>query len=248
MPRYDFSAYRLFVASPLAEGSAVPLEPGQTNYLLNVLRMEAGATLLAFNGRDGEWRVELVKPARKTAVLKALMRVRPQSAPGSIRFAFAPLKAARLDYVIEKAVELGAARISPVTTERTQGARLRPDRLRAHAIEAAEQCGILNLPAIEPEAPLPAFLAGLAAEELLVFCDEDAAVADPLDALKKAHRAVATTLLIGPEGGFTDAERAVIARHSAVCRLSLGPRILRADTAGVAALALVQATLGDWRG
>lgn len=248
MARYDFATHRLYVSGDLRPEAIVPLEPGQQNYLLNVLRMEEGAKVLVFNGRHGEWLAEVKKPTRKTAVLTLLEETRQQTPTGAIRYAFAPLKSARLDYVVQKAVEMGAASLVPVLTQRTQVSRLKEDRLHANAIEAAEQCGILTLPAIETEVKLAGFLAKLPAEHLLIFCDEDAEIADPLAALAAAKGAEAITVLIGPEGGFTADERVAILKHPCLCRLSLGPRILRADTAGVAALALVQAVLGDWAG
>lgn len=247
MARYDFASHRLFVAGDLAQGALVPVDAAQMNYLLNVLRMEEGACLLAFNGRDGEWQAEVRKPTRKTAVLAILARTRPQTPPGPIRYAFAPLKSARLDYMVQKAVEMGAGRIVPVITQRTQVSRLKAERLAANAIEAAEQCGILAPPEIEPEMKLAAFLAALKPDELLIFADEDAEGADPVATLAAAPDAARVTVLIGPEGGFTPEERAAILRHAPLCRLSLGPRILRADTAGVATLALAQGVLGDWR-
>ena len=246
MARYDFATHRLYVSPDLRAEAIVPLESGQQNYLLNVLRMEEGAKVLVFNGHDGEWLAEVRKPTRKTAVLALLEQTRPQTPTGTIRYAFAPLKSARLDYVVQKAIEMGAASMVTVLTQRTQVSRLKEDRLHANAIEAAEQCGILTLPAIEPEVKLGSFLSKLPAEHLLIFCDEDAEIADPLAALAAAKGAQAITLLIGPEGGFTAEERDAILKHPRLCRLSLGPRILRADTAGVAALALVQAVLGDW--
>lgn len=252
MARYDFATHRLHVASDLSAGAIVPLDPGQQNYLVNVLRMEEGAKLLVFNGRDGEWSARLKKPTRKSAVLVPETQTRPQDMAGPVCYAFAPLKSARLDYVIQKAVEMGAGRIVPVLTRRTQVSRLKDERLIANAIEAAEQCGILSVPAIEPETKLAALLAGLKSDELLIFCDEDAAIADPHAALIAAGRAAPAitgiTVLIGPEGGFTEEERTEILKHPRLCQLSLGPCILRADTAGVAAMALVQAALGDWRG
>ncbi len=247
MARYDFATHRLFVTGNYGPDVVLPLEAGQINYLLNVLRMEEGAKLLAFNGVDGEWRAELHKPTRKTAVLKLIDCVRVQEPAGPIRYAFAPLKSARLDYIIQKAVEMGAGRIVPVVTQRTQMTRLKPDRLLANAVEAAEQCGILALPLVEDEIKLAAFLHGLATDDLLVFCDEDAEIVEPLAALRAAPDHKRVTVLIGPEGGFTDEEREAILRHKPLCRLSLGPRILRADTAAVAAMALVQCVLGDWR-
>jgi 16S rRNA (uracil1498-N3)-methyltransferase len=248
MARYDFATHRLFVSGSLAAGGVLPLTREQQNYLINVLRMEDGAKLLVFNGRDGEWQAEVRQPTRKTAVLVPLEETRKQTPPSPIRYAFAPLKAARLDYVVQKAVEMGAGRIAPVLTQRTQVSRLKEERLVANAIEAAEQCGILSVPEIEPEMRLAPFLAALAPDELVVFCDEDAEIADPLAALRAAGTAGRITVLIGPEGGFTEDERTAVLKHARLCRLSLGPRILRADTAGVAALALVQAVLGDWRG
>ncbi len=247
MARYDFASHRLHVSGDLAAGKTVPLEAAQINYLLNVLRMEEGARLLVFNGRDGEWLAEIRKPTRKTAVLILHERTRPQVAASPIRYAFAPLKSARLDYIVQKAVEMGAGSLAPVITQRTQVSRLKADRLHANAIEAAEQCGILAPVTIEPERKLAGFLAALPPEELLVFCDEDAEIADPLAALKASGSAARISVLIGPEGGFTPEERAAILNHPRLCRLSLGPRILRADTAAVAALALVQTVLGDWQ-
>lgn len=248
MARYDFASHRLYVKATLNSGGTLPLEPAQMNYLLNVLRMEEGARLLVFNGIDGEWLAEVRKPTRKTAVLDLIEQTRPQEPAGPIRYAFAPLKAARLDYMVQKAVEMGAGSLIAVITQRTQGGRLKPERLHANAIEAAEQCGILSLPVIEPEVKLAPFLAALKPDELLVFCDEDADETDPVAALAAFPNSKQITVLIGPEGGFAPDERTAILKHSNVCRLSLGPRILRADTAAVAAMALVQAVLGDWRG
>lgn len=248
MTRYDFASHRLFVSGNLVANAVVPLEPSQTNYLINVLRMEEGARLLVFNGRDGEWIAEVRKPTRKTAVLMVIEQTRPQEPAGKIRYAFAPLKSARLDYIVQKAVEMGAGRLLPVVTQRTQVSRLKHERLVANAIEAAEQCGVLALPEIEPEIKFSAFLKALKPNELLIFCDEDAEISDPVAALRACKKPDVMTVLIGPEGGFTEDERASILKHPQVCRLALGPRILRADTAAVAALALVQAVLGDWPG
>ena len=246
MPRYDIASHRLYVLADLAEGAIAPLDPAQLNYLLNVLRMEAGAKLLAFNGRDGEWLVELVQPTRKTALLKALEQTRPQSVTSRITYAFAPLKSARLDYIVQKAVEMGAGTIVPVLTQRTQVHRLKEERLAANAIEAAEQCGVLAIPRMDPEVKFTAWLKDLSAQTLLVFCDEDAEIADPITALRAHHGAEHITVLIGPEGGFDPREREMLLAHTRLCRISLGPRILRADTAAVAAMALVQVALGDW--
>jgi 16S rRNA (uracil1498-N3)-methyltransferase len=257
MAAYDFNAPRLFLDIPMRAGARHTLDRAQANYLLSVLRRAAGEPVLVFNGRDGEWRAEIEPTGRKAADLVLRAQTRPQTPPGDLHYLFAPLKAARLDYVAQKAVEMGASLIQPVVTRRTQGDRIKLDRLRANAIEAAEQCGILGLPEIRDSAPLPEALAALAPERLLVFCDEDAPVADPVAALTRAgaaakdaasgNDAVPLAVVIGPEGGFTPEERSLIGTRRNTVRLSLGPRILRADTAAVAVLALVQAVLGDGR-
>lgn len=254
MAAYDFNAPRLFLDIPMFEGARHTLDRAQANYLLSVLRRDAGEPVLVFNGRDGEWRAEIAPTGRKAADLVLRAQTRPQGPAGDLHYLFAPLKAARLDYVAQKAVEMGASLILPVVTRRTQGDRIRLDKLRANAIEAAEQCGILNLPEIRDAAPLADALTGLAPERLLVFCDEDAPVADPVAALRQAatsgdrgNGTVPLAVVIGPEGGFTPEERTLIGDRPNTVRLSLGPRILRADTAAVAVLALVQAVLGDGR-
>ncbi|GJD48187.1 Ribosomal RNA small subunit methyltransferase E [Methylobacterium crusticola] len=256
MAAYDFSAPRLFLDVPLSEGLRHSLDRAQANYLLTVLRRTEGEPVLVFNGRDGEWRAEIVPTGRKAADLVLRERTRPQTPPGDLHYLFAPLKAARLDYVAQKAVEMGASVIRPVLTRRTQGDRIKPERLRANAIEAAEQCGILALPEIREAATLAAALAETEPERLVVFCDEDAPVADPIEALRRAgatgggpgrNARPRLAVVIGPEGGFTPEERGLILERPGTVRLSLGPRILRADTAAVAVLALVQAVLGDGR-
>lgn len=245
MAAYDFSSVRLFVDAPLAEGAEIAFEDGQANYLRNVMRMGEGDGLLVFNGRDGEWAARLVEVAKKRVRAEAKSMTRPQTAPGRLRFLFAPLKHARLDYMAQKAVEMGVSRLSPVITRRTQVARLNLERLRANAVEAAEQCGVLSLPEIDEPASLDAVLAAWPAGEALVFCDEDAAGEDPARPLA-ALAGGAIAVLIGPEGGFDPAERKALLAHPAAVRIGLGPRILRADTAAVAALAVVQALAGDW--
>jgi 16S rRNA (uracil1498-N3)-methyltransferase len=182
--------------------------------------------------------------------LVVVERTRQQPAPGNLHYLFAPLKRARLDYMVQKAVELGAARSQPVVTRHTQAERINLARMRANAIEAAEQCGILAVPEIADAVPLDGALAALEPSRLLVFCDEDAPVADPVAALSvmlPEGGPPPLAILVGPEGGFAEEERKLLLRRDNIARIALGPRILRADTAGVAALALVQAVLGDWR-
>ncbi|WP_316195078.1 MULTISPECIES: 16S rRNA (uracil(1498)-N(3))-methyltransferase [unclassified Bradyrhizobium] len=248
MPNYDFSAPRLFIDASLSTGQVITLERDQSNYLGNVLRLSAGDAVLVFNGRDGEWRAAIA--GRKCAEQLTIQeQMRPQDHLPDVAYVFAPLKHARLDYMVQKAVEMGASRLQPVITRFTQVSRVNSERMRANVVEAAEQCGILSLAEVADPVPLARFLAQRPPERLLVFCDEAAEVASPLQALHAAGApATGIDLLIGPEGGFADEERALLLRQPRLARLALGPRILRADTAGVAALALIQAVLGDWQG
>jgi 16S rRNA (uracil1498-N3)-methyltransferase len=233
MPGYDFRTTRLYVDAPLEEGRSAALDRGQAHYLTTVLRLEAGASILVFNTRDGEWRATL-EGGKRAAALRIGARTRAQTAPADLHYLFAPLKSARLDYMVQKAVEMGASQLRPVLTRHGQIARVNLERMRANAIEAAEQCGILSLAAWETT-------------RHLVFCDEAADLADPLAALATVPRHAPLAVLVGPEGGFAADERAVLLKLPNVVRLALGPRVLRADTAAVAALALVQAAIGDWR-
>ena len=247
MARTDFTTPRLCIADDLAEGRAVALTPEAANYLVNVLRLEAGARVLCFNGRDGEFAAALDLTKRKHPALNVGEPTRPQEFAPDLDYWFAPLKHARLDYMAQKAVEMGARRLVPVLTRRTQTSRVNLERLVTNAREACEQCGVIWLPEVAESLPLDKALSGLAPERLLVFCDEDAPLANPLEALAAApDSAAGVTLLIGPEGGFDENERAAILRTPRVLRLNLGPRILRADTAAVAALALIQSRFGDW--
>jgi 16S rRNA (uracil1498-N3)-methyltransferase len=249
MPPYDFRTPRLFVDAPLASGVPVALDRMQTNYLCNVLRLPQDASVLVFNGRDGEWLCALDRSAKKSAVLNVRERIREQTQPNDLHYLFAPLKHTRLDYVVQKAVELGVSRLQPTITRHTQATRVNLERMTANAIEAAEQCGILSIPEIVEPSPLDAAMSSLDPDRILIFCDERADHADPvavLSAMKSsAQRSFA--VVIGPEGGFSDDERARLLKRPGVVRLALGPRILRADTAAVAALTLVQSVLGDWR-
>jgi 16S rRNA (uracil1498-N3)-methyltransferase len=251
MARYDIRTPRLYTNAALGAGASVVLEQPQAHYLLHVLRLAAGQPVLLFNGRDGEWRGRLEKSGKRTVAVQLEERSRAQTAPGTLHYWFAPLKHSRLDYMAQKAVEMGAARLQPVITRHTQAARVNLERMQANAIEAAEQCGILTLPDIGAPLDLEQALARREPSRLLVFCDEDAEVKDPLAALQAARgktaAAASLAVLIGPEGGFAEDERARLLAAPNVLRLALGPRILRADTAAVAALALVQAVLGDWK-
>jgi 16S rRNA (uracil1498-N3)-methyltransferase len=248
MPDYDFSAPRLFVDAPLkAAGETVALERDQSNYLGNVLRLAAGDVVLVFNGRDGEWQAEITGRKRPDS-LTIRAQTRPQDHLPDLAYVFAPLKHARLDYMVQKAVEMGASSLQPVLTRHTQVARVNGERMRANVIEAAEQCGILSLADVKDPVPLERFLSQRSSGRLLVFCDEAAEVTDPIEALAGfAPASAGIDVLIGPEGGFAAEEREILLRQPKLARLALGPRILRADTAGVAALALVQTILGDWR-
>jgi 16S rRNA (uracil1498-N3)-methyltransferase len=247
MPELDFRSPRLFVDAALAAGETVALERSQSNYLGNALRLSAGGTILVFNGRDGEWQASIVGRKRPDG-LEIMARTRAQDHLPDLAYIFAPLKHARLDYMVQKAVEMGASSLQPVLTRFTQVSRVNGERMRANVIEAAEQCGILGIAEVAEPVPLDRYLGQRRAERLLVFCDEAADVTNPLQELQGAAGSNGIDILIGPEGGFAEEERAVVLRQPQTLRLSLGPRVLRADTAGVAALALVQAALGDWTG
>ncbi|WP_186396992.1 16S rRNA (uracil(1498)-N(3))-methyltransferase [Stappia sp. TSB10GB4] len=249
MPRYDFRLPRLHVEDGLAAGAEVALDRAQSNYLLNVLRMKDGDEVLLFNGRDGEWRAALREQGRKQASLVAGEMTRPQAPLADLHYLFAPLKHARLDYMVQKAVEMGAGALRPVLTRYTQPGRVNLERMRANAVEACEQCGVLAVPAIDEPVALEALLAGWQAGEgarILVFCDEGEASQNPLAALDRLSAGSPLAVLVGPEGGFSEEERALLRAQPFVVPMPLGPRVLRADTAAVAALAVVQARLGDW--
>jgi 16S rRNA (uracil1498-N3)-methyltransferase len=237
---------RLFVKSRLSPGVTIELEPPQAHYLINVLRCKGGDEILLFNGTDGEWRGKLSGATKRRASVLLNGQTRPQISAPDLHYLFAPLKRARLDYMAQKATEMGAALLMPVITRRTVTERVNKARLFANAVEAAEQCGILWVPeVVEPE-PLPSVLDRWDEKRLLVFADEASPSASPLAALEsKTPRPLA--VLIGPEGGFEEEERALLLGKPFVLPISLGPRVMRADTAAVAALALVNATIGDWR-
>jgi 16S rRNA (uracil1498-N3)-methyltransferase len=249
MPSYDFRTPRLFVDMPLAPAGTLALDRMQTNYLCNALRLPPDASVLVFNGRDGEWLCALGPHSKKAATLVIRARTREQTQPNDLHYLFAPLKHARLDYMVQKAVELGVSGLQPVITRHTQVARVNLERMAANAIEAAEQCGILSIPDVAGPLPLDTAFARLDARRVLIFCDERADTSDPVAALAALRTTTRPPLavLIGPEGGFTEEERERLLKRPNTVRLALGPRILRADTAAVAALTLVQSVLGDWR-
>jgi 16S rRNA (uracil1498-N3)-methyltransferase len=246
MSRYDFSAQRLFVEADLATGARISCTPGQTNYVRNVLRLRAGDEILLFNGRNGEWRATVGDGPKRGNVLDLGEQTRLQEGGPDVDYLFAPLKRARLDYMVEKATEMGVASLRPVLTRRTTPERVNLDRMRANAIEAAEQCGILRIPDVRQPERLERLLLEWDGTRTLVFCDENSDIADPLAALANV-KSQPVALLIGPEGGFDPSERKLLLAQRFVIGISLGSRILRADTAAVAALALVNAVAGDWR-
>ena len=240
------AAIRLFVDSPLAANRQFTCTADQAHYLGNVMRLRAGDAVLVFNGRDGEWLAEVLSQRRSVCELVARQRTREQSGGPDIHYLFAPLKKARLDFMVQKATELGAAALRPVITRRTVAERVKIERMRANVIEAAEQCGVLRLPEVSEPEKLENVLKSWPAGRTLIFADEAAPVASPLAALQ-ALPAGPAALLIGPEGGFTEEEREMLRALPFVYAISLGPRVMRADTAAVAALALINASIGDWR-
>jgi 16S rRNA (uracil1498-N3)-methyltransferase len=242
----DLSAQRLFLDVELKEGRTIPCSRDQANYLRSVLRLTPSDEVLVFNGQDGEWRARMVEIGKRGCTLEPVVQVRPQEPGPDLDYLFAPLKRARLDYMVQKATELGAARLWPVLTRHTVAERVNLERMRANVIEAAEQCGILRLPEVREPDRLERIVASWDASRPLVFCDESAEVKDPIAALGTVPRGPVAVLL-GPEGGFSAEERALLLGKPYTVRLSLGPRVLRADTAAVAALALVNAVIGDWR-
>lgn len=234
---------RLYVDHPLGPGQTVPLTPDQAHYLFGVMRLGPGADVALFNGRDGEWRAVVAETGKRKGTLRVAEQTAPLRRPPDLWLMFAPIKKARTDFIVEKAAEMGAARILPVQTEFTNSERIRRDRLQAHAIEAAEQCGGTFVPEVADLDRLDSVLSDWPADRRLMFCDETRAgqVAD----LPRVTGPWA--ILIGPEGGFSDDERARLAALPQAHAVALGPRILRADTAAVAAMALWQAALGDWK-
>ncbi|MDX1822763.1 MAG: 16S rRNA (uracil(1498)-N(3))-methyltransferase [Paracoccaceae bacterium] len=245
---------RLFVDQPLGAGQTVPLDRDQAHYLFGVMRLSAGAGVLLFNGRDGEWLARVAEAGKRGGSLTCEGQTRPLRRPPDLWLLFAPIKKARTDFIVEKAAEMGAARIIPVQTDFTNAERIRQDRLQAHAVEAAEQCGGTYVPEVANLIRLDRLLADWPEGRHLMFCDEGFAdggaapegASSALPGLRRTTPAEPWAILIGPEGGFSAAERKRLLALPFAHPVSLGPRILRADTAAVAALTLWQATLGDW--
>ncbi|SMG25037.1 16S rRNA (uracil(1498)-N(3))-methyltransferase [Paracoccus sp. J56] len=234
---------RLFIDHPLAKGQGIELNTDQAHYLSSVMRQSAGDEILVFNGRDGEWLARIERIARRNGTLIAERQSAPQMNPPDLWLIFAPIKKARTDFIVEKAAEMGAARILPVQTDHTNSERIRQDRLQAHAIEAAEQCGGTFVPEVGELVPLSRLLDGWDTGRRILWADE--ALAGPAQTLAGLPHGP-WAILIGPEGGWSESERRRLSAMDCVTRISLGPRILRADTAAVASLALWQASLGDW--
>jgi len=233
---------RLHVAGALREGSCLALDKAQSHYLLNVLRMTQDAELLVFNGRDGEW-LATVERDGKRASLAVGRQTRPQKVPPDVRLCLAPVKSAHLEFAVQKATELGASAILPVVTAYTQIAAPNLERMRANAVEAAEQCGALAVPDILEPVRMADWLQRREVGRHLVFCDEAAAATDALSKLRKIA-SEPVDILIGPEGGFSPEERETLLALPNIVPISLGPRVLRAETAALAALVLVQAARG----
>ena len=249
MPRDYKSFPRVHVEAALSPGAPVLLDKDQANHLINVLRLKEGDAAILFNGRDGAWLAKIAEAGKKGATLDVTVQTAHQTPPSGLWFGFAPLKTGRLDYLVQKATEMGAGVIQPVLTEFTQVRRLKDDKLEAYVLEAAQQCEVLTLPRVASEIELKPLLAGWRTTQglrRLLFADEAAPAATPVDTIGGLE-GLPVGLLVGPEGGFSDAERALLLAQDFVVPISLGPRILRADTAAVAALALLQAIIGDWR-
>lgn len=239
---------RLYVATGLVAGSEIELEPGQSHYLRSVLRLGPGAAIAAFNTADGEWLCRAAVIGKRGARLLVEHQLREAESAGEpdLWLLFAPIKRARLDWLVEKATELGVAALAPVWTSRTQVERVNIERLRAHAVEAAEQSERLSVPELRSPEPLERVLAAWPAERRLMVCDESGK-GEQLSQAAARLSLGPMALLVGPEGGFDETELDAVGNLSFVTRIGLGPRVLRAETAALAAVAVVQAIAGDWR-
>ena len=243
--RANFRLQRLHVDADLSAGMMLDLNREHSNYLLNVLRLKEGSELLVFNGRDGEWLCELKNIGRKKASVTLTELVRTQPIQSSLMVLFAPIKVGRLEYMVQKMTEMGAGIIQPVFTDHTQLHKVNEKRLEANIVEAAEQCGVLSIPELRTPQKLLNILTQWDDERHLVFCDEGHETNNPIPTLQElASKEIA--VLVGPEGGFSEKERTILNEMDHVSSIPLGPRILRADTAMVSAISIIQATIGDW--
>jgi 16S rRNA (uracil1498-N3)-methyltransferase len=242
----DRSGPRLFVTADLGEGRVAELSAGQAHYLKNVMRLAPGDAVALFNGRAGEWGGRIAAFGRGACSVTIETQRCPQAAEPDVWLLFAPIKRAPLDFLVQKAVELGVSRLQPVITGHTDVSRVNTDRLRANAVEAAEQCGRLSLPEIAEPVAFAAAFAGWLSDRRLLVCAESGPVR-PVGKVLSEAAAGAFALMTGPEGGFTTSELDGLRKLPFVTPISLGPRILRAETAAVAALACWQSVLGDWR-
>jgi 16S rRNA (uracil1498-N3)-methyltransferase len=243
--RHDQPRTRLYVTDPLVAGASLTLDDRAAHYLRSVLRLDVGAAVALFNGRDGEWRARLSAAAKRATTVELLARTRAQGREPDVWLLFAPVKRARIDLIVEKATELGVTRLMPVLTRRTVVTRVNVERLVATAIEAAEQCERLSVPAVDDPAPLDGVLARWPAARRLLVGDE-AGGGVPLREAAAGVGSDPWALLVGPEGGFEPGELDGLRQFQFVTRVGLGPRVLRADTAVTAALAVVQSSIGDW--
>ena len=245
MTEHQSGVPRLYIAAALSANAEATLNRAQIHYLIDVLRLKPGDPVRVFNPSDGEWLAHLIAASKKGAVIRSSRHLAAATIPADIDYVFAPLKHSRLDYMVQKATEIGARRLRPVITRRTIVTRINLERMRANVIEAAEQCNLIYVPEVYEAQPLSEVLAGWDHRRTAVYCDETAPVGNPLEALKSLSLPAA--VIVGPEGGFTSEEREELRRLPFVTAISLGPRVIRADTAAIAALSLVQATIGDWR-
>lgn len=235
---------RLYVEHPLGSGQSVPLDRVQAHYLFGVMRQGVGGAVLLFNGTDGEWRAEIVEAGKRGGVLQCNVQTKPLQMPPDLWLCFAPIKKARTDFIVEKATEMGAARIVAVQTEYTNSGRFQCDRLQAHAVEAAEQCGGTYVPEVVEMEKFARVMEGWDPARRIMFCDEALVTSAP--SLLSGEAVGPWAIFIGPEGGFSERERAKLNSLEHSVAVSLGPRILRADTAAVAAMTVWQQKFGDW--
>ncbi len=250
---YEAGKIRLFLNAAsvpkLSKGLDIMLEGGQHHYIRHVMRCHVGDEMFVFNGKDGEWRAAIRQLSKKTIVIELLEQTQIQQVLADIWLVFAPIKRARLDYLAQKATEMGVSVLFPMRTKFTQGGHYKRSRLAANAVEAAEQCGLVQVPEVKDIIDLDSLMSTwdlIAPSRNIIFCDERASIGDGLETLKKLKNQPCA-IFIGPEGGFSEAEREMLLAHRATHCLSLGPRILRADTAVIAALTVCQMVMGDWQ-